>query len=698
MSSLRKFRLVSLLGCCAILVDAQSAPNDLANKTIEELMNVDVTTASRKQQKLSKVPAAVYVVTREAIERSGAANIPDLLRTVPGVHVAQVEANRWAISVRGFNASYSNKLLVMVDGRTVYTPSFSGVYWDQIDIPLDTIERIEVVRGSGGAVWGANAVNGVINIITENSSASTGSRIEASAGNFLRGSVDTRLGSKVNDNFSYRIFGDYRNYAGLVSPYSNAKADAWSMRHGGFRVDASLTPKDKLTVDGDGFSTRGGELLAFGASPQLGVVSSPLENDGFHLLTRWTHTHSDTSESSLQVYQNEYQRTDTGLQEQSNTVDVDFQNHTEVRGRNDVVWGAGYRFTADSARSTRSRAQQLLTQGFTVKVLPQEMGYSLFSGFLQDEFRISNDVSVVAGTKLEHNVFTGLEYEPTLRALWTPSDTSTLWAAVSRSVRQPSRIETSVLVDFAPIPILPGLTLNTEIAPNPAIASEKAMTYELGYRATPASRVSVDLATFYSRYSSLHGNNPGSVSLQPGAAGGLALAYPNGYAATGQATNFGGEIAASAQILSRWKMSGSYSYLHDVASTGITRSLTAQLGALLPSEYAVSLQRTLQASAGSALIAGSTPNHMAGLQSYFDLTRKWSFDQFVFYVGTLPAMQVPSYVRLDLHSGYKLSHGVQLRFGAQNLLAPRRLEFAEPSQFISTEPVRNISGGITWAF
>lgn len=674
-----------------------ASSDDFADKSIEELMNVDVTTASRKEQKLSKVPAAVYVITEDAIQRSGATNIPDLLRMVPGVQVAQVEANRWAVSVRGFNSSYSNKLLVLVDGRTVYTPSFSGVYWDQLDIPLDTIERIEVVRGSGGAVWGANAVDGVINIITKAAKDTEGVQVQTGGGSQEHEDFEARVGQKLGTWGSYRLFGDYRDFEGFTSPLYAGRPDGWKMAHGGFRLDARLTAKDQFSIDGDGFETSGGELLGFASSPDAGVLTRPLDNDGFHVLARWTHTHSDNSESSLQIYDSEYNRTDTGLLETSNTVDVDFQNRTQIGSRNDIVWGAGYRFTSDGATSILSENQALLTGGMYVSLNPANMQFSLFSGFVQDEITLSKSVSLTAGTKVEHNAFSGPEVEPTLRILWTPTNKATVWAAASRSVRQPSRIETAIAVDFVPLPLAPGVDLYTHIAPNPNIASETAMTYEAGYRVIPASRISVDLATFYTDYRDLHVDNPGSLTVTQAPSGYL-LNIPATFGATGSARNFGSEIVVTTNVMSRWKLAGNYSWLNDRGNLGLRGNLPQQLSAFMPVSAAAALTDSLSVSAGSSLIAGSTPNNAFSVQSYFDLTRKWNFDQSVYFVGALSDARVPAYTRVDLHTSYKVSTHLQGSIVGQNLLEPRHLEFSEPSQFASTEPERSIFGKLTWSF
>ncbi len=675
----------------------QSSSDDFANKSIEELMNVDVTTVSRKEQKLAKVPAAVYVITKEMIERSGAQNIPDLLRMAPGVHVAQVEADRWAISIRGFDASYSNKLLVLIDGRTVYTPTFSGVYWDQIDIPLDTIERIEVVRGSGGSVWGANAVNGVINIITEDSKTTQGGRVEAGGGSAEAESFAGHYGANIAGWGTYRVFGDYRNYNGLPAQFYGGSPDGWDMAHGGFRIDGRLSSKDQLMVDADGYDSNGGSLLAFAGKATLGAVAAPISNDGFHVLARWTHAQSDTSESTLQFYENEYHRDDTGVLEHSNTADLDFQNHTRLGTRNDLVWGAGYRFTDDGASMSMPADQALATEGLVATLTPKNLGYSLFSGFVQDEFALSSTVSFTVGSKLEHNAFTGFEFEPTARLAWTPGEKTTVWAAVSRSLRQPSRVETGLLVDLAPVALAPGVQLSTDLEPNRAIQAETVNTYEAGYRWMPVSRLSFDITSFYSDYRHLYVEDPGPLSINMTQTS-LTLNIPSTYSADGSARNYGTEFAATANVLARWRVSGSYAWFGERAKTNLTDTLTPALAPLLGAQGAASLYEDLTVQGGTLPIYGTTPENSFSVQSYFDVTRKWSFNQAAYYVGPLTEPNVPAYVRLDANCSYKLSKHLLATLAGQNLLDPRHLEFAGPSQLISTEPERSIFGKLTWSF
>ena len=312
-------------------------------------MNVEVTLVSRKPEKLSRTPAAVYVITQEDIQRSGAVNIPDLLRMVPGVDVAQVDANRWAISIRGFNDVYSSKLLVLIDGRTVYDPVFSGVYWDENDVPLDDIECIEVIRGPGGTVWGANAVNGVINIITKSARDTQGLTLAAGTGSAKPSDAEAQYGGKIGRKGYYRVFGNYFSYGNLLSAQDREAADGWLMRHGGFRTDWSLSGKDSLTVEGDIHQTDEGQTITTGLTSPLfsQIFNDQVADTGGSVLRRWDHTLSSHSSTSLQFDEDHEKRLDSGTDERLNIADFEFQHHLVLGSRQDIVWGLGYSYDND---------------------------------------------------------------------------------------------------------------------------------------------------------------------------------------------------------------------------------------------------------------------------------------------------------------------------------------------------------------
>ncbi|MFP5227190.1 MAG: TonB-dependent receptor plug domain-containing protein [Acidobacteriota bacterium] len=320
-----------------VRAQSTSAP-DLTQKSLEDLMDVEVTSVSKKEQKASQVAAAIFVISREDILRSGALNIPDLLRMVPGVEVAQLDASRWAISVRGFNGQESNKLLVMIDGRTVYNPVFAGVFWDSQNVPIDSIDRIEVIRGPGAAVWGANAVNGVINIITRNASDTQGASLSGGAGNDLIGPATVRYGGTSRLTGAYRVYAEGFHIAAQRAVDGRDGEDDWRLVHGGFRTDRSLSAKDSLTTEGEVYSGNGGELALAPLSLLPPVTSTLALRDrysGWNVLSRWTRTFSSTSQTSLQVSFDRTSRDDTTYAFNLNTLDIDFQHHI---GRAGSLW------------------------------------------------------------------------------------------------------------------------------------------------------------------------------------------------------------------------------------------------------------------------------------------------------------------------------------------------------------------------
>ncbi|HKS75582.1 MAG TPA: TonB-dependent receptor, partial [Terriglobales bacterium] len=453
----------------------QQNPRDLAQMSLEDLMNVEVTSVSKKEQKMSKTASAVFVITTEDIARSGATNIPDLLRMVPGVEVAQINSGTWAISIRGFNGQYSNKLLVLVDGRTVYTSMFSGVYWDAQGVLLSDIDRIEVIRGPGATIWGANAVNGVINIITKKASATQGGLITAGAGTYEHGFGTARYGGRLGNTVAYRVFGDGFSRNHLPGPAGSVGADDWNMAHGGFRADITASPQDSLVIEGDGHSGDAGEIASSirSISPPVNALI-PLRDhySGWDVLSRWNHTISPRSETSLQLYFDRINRNDTTYGFGVNTFDIDFQHHVGWRSRHDFVWGLGYRRSSDATLAT-----------LRIVFNPATRATNLFSAFVQDEIAIRPDhLSLTLGTRLEHNDYTGFGFQPNVRAAWTPNDRNTFWAAFSRSERTPSRSETDIRANWAVMPGPNDLSILVGYLGSPRQKAEEENSIEGGYR------------------------------------------------------------------------------------------------------------------------------------------------------------------------------------------------------------------------
>jgi iron complex outermembrane receptor protein len=410
---------------------SQSSPNDLTQVSIENLMNMEVTSVSKKEQKLSQVAAAIFVIAQEDIRHSGATNIPELLRTVPGMNVAQINSNTWAISARGFNLQFASKLLVLIDGRAVYTPLFGGVNWDTQEVPLEDIERIEVIRGPGGAVWGANAVNGVINIITKKAGDTQGILATGGGGTQALEFGTLQYGGKIFGSTNYRVFTSYQNNNHLPDPRGQNGEDGWHLLHGGFRADTKLSQKDTLTTQGDLYTGSEGAIIVHSIfSPPDNVNVQRLATlSGGNILGRWNHTFSSRRDTTLQFYFDEYRRDGPSAIDVRGTIDFDFQNHVVLGTRQDLIWGLGYRHSVDDTESTVDQA-----------FVPLDSSKQFFNLFVQDQITLKpGRTYLYVGAKLENSYFTGFDLQPSVHLAWTPSTRRTFWAGISRASRTPAR-------------------------------------------------------------------------------------------------------------------------------------------------------------------------------------------------------------------------------------------------------------------
>jgi iron complex outermembrane receptor protein len=640
----------------------------VADLDISQLMNTKVTSVSKKEQKLSRVAAAIFVITQAEIRRSGATNIPDLLRMVPGLDVAQINANTWAISARGFNHQFSDKMLVLIDGRAVYTPLFGGVYWDTQDVVLEDIDRIEVIRGPGATVWGANAVNGVINIITMHARDTKGGLTTAAGGNQELASAVAQYGGKIGSDAAYRVFAkgfDENHFPGLNGQSGD---DGWNLLHGGFRVDDTATQKDLLTFQGDIYrgweGSQFGHIVSFVPPVNVNVVGAA-DLAGGNFLGRWSHIFSSRSDTTLQVYFDRFEREGPESSEYRDTIDFDFQHHLALGARHDLMWGGDYRRTSDHIVGTIDQAW-----------LPPDRTLQLFSFFVQDEIALRPDrVFVTVGTKLENNYFSGVDLEPSARVAWILTSHNTLWAAVSRAARTPSRRNTDADVNIAVFPGPGGVPSDLLLLGNPDQRSEHVIAYEVGYRAQPTSSLSLDLALFFDTYSDLATTEPGAPYLASGPPS--RLIFPLVWANKMYGTTDGIEVWADWKPMRRWTLSPSYALLQMHLHTDSTSQDTTTV----PDTE------------------GSSPRHQAALRSHVDLAKKLSWETSAYFVERLPAQLVPSYTRLDTEFSRNFGEGVTLSLVGQNLLQDHHLESndaltsLEPSQ-----PKRSAYLKVVWRF
>lgn len=660
--------------CNAIDETLQASPTDLAELSIEQLMDIQVTSVSRKAESLYNSAAAVYVVTQEDIRRSGATSIPEALRMVPGLQVAKTNGNTWVITSRGFADRWASKLLVLIDGRNVYTPLFSGVYWDVQDYMLEDIDRIEVIRGPGATMWGANAVNGIINIITKSAGDTTGGLAVGGAGREERAFGGVRCGDALGENGSYRVYAKYfsRDDTGYRkwNPTDPTKAgDSWHQSRGGFRCDWNLNKNKSLTIQGDIYD--GGERQILEAYyltvPFRQNTPNRIAVSGGNLLARLTDRVSETSEQTLQFYYDRIDRRELEFGEHRNTWDLDFQRRQRPNARHELIWGLGYRYTVDSTDSS-----------FWVNFDPAEANQTVFSAFIQDDIILKpNKVRLTLGSKFEHNSYTNIEIQPNIRALWTPSKRNAIWAAISRAVRTPSRWERSgrVNAEAAGNPALPSWVV---VTPNPEFVSEKLTAYELGYRTQPSKRVSFDLAAFYNVYDDIRafaGVDPflEMSPLPPHIV--LPLQLQNKISGTTR----GAELAINWEPTDWWRLSGGVSYLHmDLIQDPSTLANWLTEPILDPMD--------------------GSPKRQYHIRSYIDLPNNLEFDAMLYSVGAVERTIVPAYSRVDLRLGWRPRKDFDVSLILQNAFQVEHREFDVGLDEKQTMLQHSLFTKVTWGF
>jgi iron complex outermembrane recepter protein len=513
---------VSTDACASTPVaDSPDYSSSLADLSLEDLANVQITSVSRRAERLSDAAASVYVITAEAIRRSGASSLPQALRLAPNLQVAQIDANQYAISARGFNNAIGNKLLVLVDGRTVYTPFYSGVFWDQQDLVLADVERIEVISGPGATLWGANAVNGVINVITR-AARDTQGMLASVEGGTKEGQAIARYGARSGDDGHWRIYAKRLERRATQTQAGAEVGDAWDARQAGFRYDWSAG-SDSVTVQGDAYTGKGDTR---GTPP---VVFAPVQVGGANLLAHWTRRLDAGSTLDVQAYYDSSRRDDAVLyRPHEDITDIAFQHAFATGGRQRFVWGGGYR-----------RARDDLQPGFFFGFRPARSTLSWSNLFVQDVIAVAPSVDLTLGIKVERNDFTGNELLPSMRLAWKPDARQLLWAAVSRAVRAPAPLDRDIVLPPRP-PYL--------IAGGPNFGSEVAYVAELGWRAQPTSTLSYSATLFQNWWERLRsGQPPPNAQVQNMIDG----------------TTSGFEAWATWQAASDWRLTAGYDLLRE---------------------------------------------------------------------------------------------------------------------------------------
>jgi len=643
---------------------SSQSPGDLTQVSIESLMNMEVTSVSKKEQKLSQVAASIFVITAEDIRHSGAMNIPDLLRMVPGMDVAQINSNTWAISARGFNFQFASKLLVLIDGRAVYTPLFGGVNWDTQEVPLEDIERIEVIRGPGGAVWGANAVDGVVDIITKKAEETLGALVTGGGGTQSQEFGTMQYGGKIRGSTSYRFFTSYQNNNHLSDLSGQNGEDGWHLLHGGFRADTKLSQKDSLTTQGDLYTGSEGATImhAILSPPENVTVEKLVTLSGGNILGRWDHVFSSRCDTTLQFYFDEYHRGGPDAIDVRDTIDFDFQNHLVLGTRQDLIWGVGYRHSVDDTEGTIDEA-----------FFPADSSKQLFNVFVQDQITLRpNRAYLYVGTKLEDSYFTGFDLQPSVHVAWTPSAHRTFWGGVSRASRTPGRRDVGL---DAALAALPG-PAEVVLLGNPNMKPEHVIAYELGYRAQPTERFSIDVTVFANTYQKLESTEPQPPFIAPGSVPPV-LVIPKLLDNKLRGTTDGVEAFIKWKVANRWTLSPGYSFLQmhlhsDPTSLDTTSVVDAE---------------------------GSNPRHQAQLRSHLELWRGFAWDANAYFVGQLPAQFVASYTRLDTQITWRLRESTALSLVGQNLLRDHHVEFSDAFQSVNSSQVkRSVYARLTWRF
>jgi len=630
------------------------ALNALKQLSVDQLMNVEVTSVSKQPEKVFDTDAAINVISSQDIADFGATSIPEALQLARNLDVAQKNSHDWAISARGFNTDLGNKLLVLMDGRTLYTPLFSGVFWDTQDYLLQDIERIEVISGPGGTLWGANAVNGVINITTKSAKDTQGLYVEGGGGSELEDFTGARYGGELAPGVYYRVYGKYFDRGDEAIADGSPASDAWHMGQGGFRLDATTTPDTTFTLQGDAYG--GAEAAETGGTEQ---------KSGENILGRWSHESGPDSSMSLQLY---YDRTHLSdpipevllgatvlapagiVVDNLGTADLDFQHHLNFSDQNHFSWGFGYRFTRD-----------MLDNAQVLAFLPATQDQNLFSVFAQDEIYFQPNLVLTLGSKLEHNDYTGYEAEPNIRLRWNPTPTQTLWSAISRAVRTPSRIDRD-LSEPAP----PNLVL---LEGSADFESEKVVAYEVGYRLQVSPQLVGGISTFYNEYTDVR-----STSETPGTI--LPLFFQNNV----QGETHGFEFSGTYQALSWWQLRWGYDLL--IENLGVK-----------PGAFDLN----------DALNETADPQSQYSLSSAMNLPHDWLLTARLRWVGSLitnsgpnPGI-VPSYYELNARAAWHPVKQLELSVTGQNLLHAYHVEYGFPSP-TREEIARGVYGKASWQY
>lgn len=609
------------LSLLAGLLQATAAASvEFADLSLEELANIEITSVSKRAEPLTDAPASVFVITNDDIRRSGARSLPEALRMAPNLQVARAHSG-YAISARGFNNSAGNKLLVLIDGRSVYSPLFSGVFWDVQNVLMEDVERIEVISGPGGTLWGTNAVNGVINIITQTAADTQGGLVAAGAGNDETGGA-LRYGGSLGAEGQYRVYGRYFDRDHTHTLDGTARDDAWDMGLAGFRADWDGA-RDKVTVQANAYRGTEGQpapgTIVTGAVFELGDITV----SGANLTARWDHQLDSGSELMLQTYYDRTERTvPPTFAEVLDVFEVQFQHSLQPLGLHTFTWGAEYRHGRDD-----------VTNSQYVAFLPAKATLDWVSLFAQDEVSLRDNLRLIFGARIESNDYTDTEFLPNARLAWKPASDHMLWTAISRAVRAPSRLDHDTYVPGVPPYLLAG---------GPDVRSEIATVYELGYRGQPLPRISWSVTAFHADYDHLR-TQEADLSIP------IVI-----FANEAEGETRGLEMWGAYQATQNWRLNAGLSLLHT--------DLRLKPGSTDP--FGIN-------------VLGNDPNYQWLLRSTLDLTSNHDFDFMIRHIDELPDPALPAYTEVDARLGWRINRNIEFSLTLQNLLNESHAEFGD---------------------
>ena len=662
--------LLLLLTCSAGLSFPDSpqpdpaGPAALKQMSLEELSQIDITSVSKEPKEAFQTPVAIYVITSDDIRRSGANSIPEALRLAPGVEVARIDANKWSVGIRGFGSRLSRSVLVLIDGRTVYTTLLAGTYWEVQDTVMDDIDRIEIIRGPGGTIWGPNAVNGVINIITKDTKDTHGALVTAGGGNVEQGFGSFRYGGGNGKDLNYRFY--TKGFTRGPQHHADDKNfDDWRGAQAGFRMDWNKQNRDTFSLQGDVYRIEAGQRVTATSytQPFQRDIDANAPLSGGNIMAKWRRLLSPGNDIQFQVYYDRTNRHEANFGELRDTFDFDFVQHVGFLGRQQLTWGTGARF---------SHGDDLqVVSGLTF--LPSQRTDQLFTAFVQDEFPlIERRLALTFGTKMLRTNFTGFNFEPSARLSWTPGKNQTFWAAFTHAVRTPSDAEEDFFLSgLTPIPA--NLPVFARFNANNGFVPEQMNGVELGYRHLMGEKALLDVATFYNHYHDLFDEElTGGIVLEsdpPPTHYLLPAQFGNGLLGTTK----GFEIAPEVRPAGFWRLRSSYSFL-------------------MMQIHRAPGSRDIGTGPG---ITGASPRHQALVQSSFDVSKNFSLDLTYRYISALTAQSVPGYSTGDIRFGWRLNRNLELSLNGRNLLQPDHPEFSnDPGGLVGIR--RSFFAKLTW--